>query len=285
MFSYNWDTGADGKPTFFESFGDKDTSLRNHLYSKWRGYYESEGSGGVMNRFWSELSKNNQEKLADWIKENYTSYAHGGDVSDAKNRLEELRIELRREMISYGELQELESLKHHIDKDDVELRQAAGMKEMSETYIVDVVWRQLDEKGLGKFNLKESDIERLEDNYGSTYYFEVYDDTNENPISYIQMKNILDKSMKDMGLMDSNYAKGGEIKKGNKYQLFNYDINGMTNYEIVDLGKVKNIEQVYLKPLDAENRKEIVIPKKMFLDILSKNKYAKGGRWTNKTEL
>ena len=81
------------------------------------------------------------------------------------------------------------------------------------------------------------------------------------------------------------YAKGGEIKKGNKYQLFNYDINGMTNYEIVDLGKVKNIEQVYLKPLDAENRKEIVIPKKMFLDILSKNKYAKGGRWTNKTEL
>ena len=99
------------------------------------------------------------------------------------------------------------------------------------------------------------------------------------------MKNILDKSMKDMGLMDSNYAKGGEIKKGNKYQLFNYDINGMTNYEIVDLGKVKNIEQVYLKPLDAENRKEIVIPKKMFLDILSKNKYAKGGRWTNKTEL
>jgi|TARA_R110000868_G_scaffold116872_8_gene310781 hypothetical protein len=78
-----------------------------------------------------------------------------------------------------------------------------------ETLVVDVVWRQLDEKGLGKFNLKESDVERLEDNYGSTYYFEIYNDTNEKPISYTKMKNILDKSMKEMGLMDSNFAKGG----------------------------------------------------------------------------
>jgi len=82
-----------------------------------------------------------------------------------------------------------------------------------ETLVVDVVWKQLDEKGLGKFNLKESDVERLEDNYGSTYYFEIYDDTNEKPISYTKMKNILDKSMKDMGLMDSYYAKGGTMKK------------------------------------------------------------------------
>tara|TARA_R110002074_G_scaffold401184_2_gene598457 strand:- start:3325 stop:4908 length:1584 start_codon:yes stop_codon:yes gene_type:complete len=87
----------------------------------------------------------------------------------------------------------------------------------------------------------------------------------------------IEKEIKYLEDEQLKFAKGGEIKKGNKYQLFNYDINGMTNYEIVDLGKVKNIEQVYLKPLDTENRKEIVIPKKMFLDILSKNKYAKGG--------
>ena len=97
MHSYNWETGSDGKPKFFEAFGDKDTSLRNHLYSKWKDYYNREGSGGVMNRFWTELSKNNQEKLADWIKVNYTSYAKGGllmydeidridDVSDIHNR-------------------------------------------------------------------------------------------------------------------------------------------------------------------------------------------------------
>ena len=234
MFSYNWDTGADGKPTFFESFGDKDTSLRNHLYSKWRGYYESEGSGGVMNRFWSELSKNNQEKLADWIKENYTSYAHGGDVSDAKNRLEELRIELRREMISYGELQELESLKHHIDKDDVELRQAAGMKEMS---------------------------------------------------------------MKDMGLMDSNYAKGGEIIKsidefknrGTSY--VNVDGERMIDWEDdfsnyimdrIDLDERRKIREDWNRKEKENRAKGIKGGKEMrwdeyLLKEVNKKSYAKGG--------
>jgi len=68
MFSYNYNIGSDGKPTFFEAFGG---SLRNHLYTKWSGYYKTEGSGGVMNRFWAELSSNNQEVLADWINNNY----------------------------------------------------------------------------------------------------------------------------------------------------------------------------------------------------------------------
>tara|TARA_R110001599_G_scaffold122244_3_gene293997 strand:+ start:4404 stop:6389 length:1986 start_codon:yes stop_codon:yes gene_type:complete len=84
MHSYNWDLGADGKPLFFESFGGKDSSLRNHLYTKWKYYYSKEGSGGVMNRFWTMLSKNNKEKLADWIKANYTSYAKGGEVRKYK---------------------------------------------------------------------------------------------------------------------------------------------------------------------------------------------------------
>ena len=46
-----------------------------------------------------------------------------------KKRLEELRYELRAERISYGELLELESLAKHIDENDVELRQAAGISE------------------------------------------------------------------------------------------------------------------------------------------------------------
>jgi len=95
------------------------------------------------------------------------------------------------------------------EKRDISMAKGGSVDE--ETLVVDVVWKQLDEKGLGKFNLKESDVERLEDNYGSTYYFEIYDDTNEKPISYTKMKNILDKSMKDMGLMDSSYAKGGSV--------------------------------------------------------------------------
>ena len=44
-------------------------------------------------------------------------------------RLEELRVELRAERISYGELVELQSLAEYIDADDVELRGAIGLDE------------------------------------------------------------------------------------------------------------------------------------------------------------
>lgn len=46
-----------------------------------------------------------------------------------KERLEYLRQELRAERISYGELAELQSLVTHIDSDDVELLEAAGVNE------------------------------------------------------------------------------------------------------------------------------------------------------------
>jgi len=50
-------------------------------------------------------------------------------MESIKKRLEELRTELRNECISYGELAELQSLTEYIDKDDVELLQAAGVPE------------------------------------------------------------------------------------------------------------------------------------------------------------
>ncbi len=46
-----------------------------------------------------------------------------------KKRLEYLRGELREERISYGELIELQSLAEHIEKNDVELLEAAGVPE------------------------------------------------------------------------------------------------------------------------------------------------------------
>ena len=51
-----------------------------------------------------------------------------------KNRLEELRIEIRDERISYEELIELQSLTEHIDKNDVELLQWAGLIEVVEGF-------------------------------------------------------------------------------------------------------------------------------------------------------
>ena len=46
-----------------------------------------------------------------------------------QERLEELRIEIREERISYGELAELQSLSEHIDEGDTELLQWAGVPE------------------------------------------------------------------------------------------------------------------------------------------------------------
>jgi len=50
-----------------------------------------------------------------------------------KQRLEYLRGELRAERLSYDELAELQSLASYIAPDDVELLEAAGIPEFSET--------------------------------------------------------------------------------------------------------------------------------------------------------
>jgi len=50
-----------------------------------------------------------------------------------RQRLEYLRGELRAECISYDEIVELQSLAAHIDADDVELLEAAGVPEFEDT--------------------------------------------------------------------------------------------------------------------------------------------------------
>tara|TARA_Y100000310_G_scaffold345581_1_gene466887 strand:- start:2089 stop:2265 length:177 start_codon:yes stop_codon:yes gene_type:complete len=52
-------------------------------------------------------------------------------MTNEKTRLEYLRKELRAGRMSYGELAELQSLADHIEDDDVELLEAAGVKEGS----------------------------------------------------------------------------------------------------------------------------------------------------------
>ncbi len=54
------------------------------------------------------------------------------ETEEIKERLEYLRGELRGERISYGELSELQSLAKHIEADDVELLEAAGVPEFVE---------------------------------------------------------------------------------------------------------------------------------------------------------
>ena len=49
-----------------------------------------------------------------------------------KQRLEEIRKELRSESISYGELCELQCLADCIEEDDIELLEAAGVPEFED---------------------------------------------------------------------------------------------------------------------------------------------------------
>ena len=51
------------------------------------------------------------------------------NTQNIKQRLEELKLELKNECISYDELAELQFLAEHIDENDVELLQAAGVDE------------------------------------------------------------------------------------------------------------------------------------------------------------
>ena len=56
---------------FIESvFGG--THLLEHFESKFLRAYESAGSNGAVNKFFTELSSNNQELLTDWVYDNYS---------------------------------------------------------------------------------------------------------------------------------------------------------------------------------------------------------------------
>ena len=54
------------------------------------------------------------------------------DIDAKKERLEEIRVELDNESISYGELVELEELTEYIEEGDIQLLQAAGVPEFEE---------------------------------------------------------------------------------------------------------------------------------------------------------
>lgn len=82
--------------------------------------------------------------------------AKGSDSSEKiKKRLEQLRKELRAERISYGELAELQSLSKYIDKNDIELLEAAGVPEHVKVYKLGDMWSDdFDYDGMLKTALK-----------------------------------------------------------------------------------------------------------------------------------
>lgn len=72
---------------FMDAFS---SHLKVHLSSKWTNAYEKKGSVGAMIYFWSELDNENREKLANWVKANYTGtklYEVGGALGDVAGML------------------------------------------------------------------------------------------------------------------------------------------------------------------------------------------------------
>ena len=69
------------------------------------------------------------EEFMGWGVELRIQCKRAGEI---KTRLEYLRSQLEAECISYDELHELQSLAEHIDADDVQLLEAAGVPEFPE---------------------------------------------------------------------------------------------------------------------------------------------------------
>ena len=80
MFCFNFPYG------FIENVYGDNTS---HFEMKWVRAYESAGSTGAVNKFFTEMSSNNQMLLTDWVYDNYKgmSFADGGLV-EKKGKIE-----------------------------------------------------------------------------------------------------------------------------------------------------------------------------------------------------
>ena len=57
---------------FIEKVWGDEPWLVNHLKGKFNGLYDSDGSYGVINAFYGELSTSNRIKLMDWVMNNYS---------------------------------------------------------------------------------------------------------------------------------------------------------------------------------------------------------------------
>tara|TARA_R110000803_G_scaffold151223_4_gene216401 strand:+ start:2222 stop:2455 length:234 start_codon:yes stop_codon:yes gene_type:complete len=71
-----------------------------------------------------------------------------------------------------------------------------------EKFDVLIEWKQLSLPDLGTFVLTQEDIDDLEYEYGATFYFSLYDYSNERPLSYDEMSDILDDALFEAGLLE-----------------------------------------------------------------------------------
>ena len=82
LFCFNYPQG------FVERAFANDNLLVEHFEQKFTRAYESAGSVGAVNKFFTELSENNQRTLTDWVFDNYkgNQYNEGGTVKRKRRK-------------------------------------------------------------------------------------------------------------------------------------------------------------------------------------------------------
>lgn len=120
--------GGDPHPTWTMAYkrdrGEQDAVSVKHQATEWPDYgHEWEYLFDPKDRSWQCREISFREGAKDWKPL---------AAAIAADRLEELRVVLRSESISYGELAELQGLAEYISEGDVELLEAAGVPEFAD---------------------------------------------------------------------------------------------------------------------------------------------------------
>ena len=153
--------------------------------------------------------------------------ADGGEI-EAKKRLEELREVLRSEDMSYSELLDLQSLAKYIDKDDVELLEAAGVPEFDDDEYANGGY--MAEGGENKLSYEEFEETlqeyEVEGGFGKTLEkgYRMYYLPNSSPYLNTKFKHRNKKKAYQEYLKMNKMSKGGMMADGGETER---DTNGM----------------------------------------------------------
>jgi hypothetical protein len=167
--------------------------------------------------------RKNPKIVRTQFEEEEFEYGKGGNTNElkAKKRLEELRKELRAERISYSELVELQSLAKYIDKNDVELLEAAGVDEFRKGGVMGDIYSI---QNAEQFKQLITTYNELYEKFGVVNYFLDY---NDNSVVFLMQgdEEYMNNSFKLQKYVDSLYNRGFDVfdKTKNKNIMIHID--------------------------------------------------------------
>jgi hypothetical protein len=298
MFCFNFPYG------FIQNvFGDN----TSHFEMKWVRAYESAGSTGAVNKFFTELSSDNQRLLTDWVYENYKemTYERGGNVMKNEDILEQFLIsdrELKVNNLSthFNEYDDELLLRNYgtliATKKDNQITITKTKFSKTTTSIINKLKNMAHNK---KMNVKYVDKFAtgggVDEEEISTPQQSLYDEVKKlNQEEYVTFCNIygIDENDKDKMLefIDSlsdreayeiiydlnveDYAKGGGVGVEDELYVYEYQKGEWT---VKDKKNPNAYYTLSSKKENAENVRQELIDNPSKLKYYRSNEYAKGG--------